>query len=183
MVKIIDQVLFDLDNNRTTGVVLVDYQRAFAMVDHTLLLSNLKKYGLDDHAIKWIKSYVYDRKQCVKLNEIQSSMRDIPHGIPQGSILGPLFFVIFININDLPLRLHIDDAEVDLYTDDTTLSSSVHYTEIQQLRKTLDESIASVKNWAVANKMTLKQQNTKAMLIIQANVYLLKWSNTTRLIT
>jgi hypothetical protein len=50
-------------------------------------------------------------------------------------------------------------------TDDTTLSSSVHYTEIQQLRKTLDESIASVKNWAVANKMTLKQQNTKAMLI------------------
>ena len=83
-------------------------------------------YGLDDHAIKWFTSYLYDRRQRIKLNKIQSSIPDAPHGIPQWSILGPMFFVIFIN--DLPL--HIDDAEVDLYADDTTLSSSVHYTEV-----------------------------------------------------
>jgi hypothetical protein len=71
------------------------------------------------------------------MNDVQSSMQNVPHGIPQGSILGPLFFVIFIN--DLPM--HIDNAEVDLFADDRTLSVSVDYTEILQLRKIMDEPL------------------------------------------
>ena len=161
LIKLIDQLLFDMYNNRITGMVLVDYQKAFDMVDHCLLLSKLEIYGLDDHALQWITSYLHNRRQCVQLNDVQSSMQNVPHGIPQGSILGPLFFVIFIN--DLPM--HIDNAEVDLFADDTTLSASVDYTEIQQLRKTMDESNTGFNDWAVANKMTLNQKKTKAMLI------------------
>jgi hypothetical protein len=114
----------------------------------------------DDHALQWITSYLHNGRQCVQLNDIQSSMQNVPHRIPQGLILG-LFFVIFIN----DLLMHIDNAEVDLFADDTTLSESVDYTEIQQLRKTMDESITGVNGWAVANKMTLNQKKTKAMLI------------------
>ena len=114
----------------------------------------------DDHALQWITSYLHNGRQCVQLNDVQSSMQNVPHRIPQGLILG-LFFVIFIN----DLLMHIDNAEVDLFADDTTLSESVDYTEIQQLRKTVDESITGVNDWAVANKMTLNQKKTKAMLI------------------
>ncbi len=84
LIKLIDQVLFDLDRNRVTGMVLVEYQKAFDMVDHSLLVSKLRICGLDDHAINWIKSYLQDRRQCVILNDIQLPMRNIPHGIPQG---------------------------------------------------------------------------------------------------
>jgi hypothetical protein len=107
----------------------------------------------DDHALQWITSYLHNGRQCVQLNDVQSSMQNVPHRIPQGLILG-LFFVIFIS----DLLMHIDNAEVDLF-------ESVDYTEIQQLRKTVDESITGVNDWAVANKMTLNQKKTKAMLI------------------
>ena len=97
----IDDLLFNLDNDRVSGMVLVDYRKAFDMIDHTLLLEKLEVYGLSRDSLQWFTSYSKDRRQLVKLGDKQSSVAIVRHGIPQGSILGPLLFIVFIN--DLPL--------------------------------------------------------------------------------
>ena len=103
LIQIIDELLFNLDKNRVSGIVLVDYCKAFDMVDHGLLLDKLKVYGVAGETMKWFQSYLVDRHQLVNLGGCVSDMALMKHGVPQGSILGPLFFTVFIN--DLPLPM------------------------------------------------------------------------------
>ena len=114
LIKLVDELLFGLDNNHVLcGIVLVDYRMAFDMVDHKLLLRKLELYGIVNRDLAWCHSYLLDRKQVVRVNGSESSEALMLHGVPQGSILGPLFFILFIN--DLPLYT---SAQLDLYVDD-----------------------------------------------------------------
>ena len=92
-------------------MVLVDYCKAFDMVDHGLLLDKLKVYGVAGETMKWFQSYLVDRHQLVYLGGCVSDVALMKHGAPQGSILGPLFFTGFIN--NLPF--HVSSSEIDLY--------------------------------------------------------------------
>ena len=112
-------------------MVLVDYRKAFDMADHTLLLKKLQIYGLTKEFLLWFTSYLKEMWQFVKLGDKQSDTTFSHHGIPQGSILGPLLFTVFIN--DLPL--HITSSKVDLYANDTTLTSSMNHCSIPRLLK------------------------------------------------
>ena len=114
LIKLVDELLFGLDDNHVCGMVLVDYQKAFDMVDHKLLLRKLELYGIVNRELAWCHSYLLDRKQVVHVNGSVSSEALMLHGVPQGSILGPLLFILFIN--DLPLYT---SAQLDLYADDT----------------------------------------------------------------
>ena len=96
-------------------MVLVDYPKAFDMVDHELLLRKLKVYGVANQELNWCRSYLCSRKQVVHVRGQESGEAMLRHGIPQGSNIGPLFFILFIN--DLPLHV---SADVDLYADDMT---------------------------------------------------------------
>ena len=104
-------------------MILIDYCKAFDMVDHSILLQKLQVHGLDSKSLAWFGSYLDERHQLVSMGDKESPTTCIRHGIPQGSILGPLFFIAYIN--DLPL--HVSSAEIDLYADDTTLISAAHY--------------------------------------------------------
>ena len=123
---------------------------------NSLLLLKLEIYGFDENAIAW--TYLHQKKQCVQLSGARST---ICHAIPQGSILGPLFFIIFIN--DLPL--HIGDAKVDLYADDATISKAADYKELHQLVESLDKSVINVQDWAAGDKMPLNEKKTKFLPI------------------
>ena len=92
-------------------MVLVDYCKAFDMVDHGLLLDKLKVYGVAGETMKWFQSYLVDRHQLVYLGGCVSDVALMKHGAPQGSILGPLFFTGFIN--NLPF--YVSSSEIDLY--------------------------------------------------------------------
>ena len=120
------------------------------MVDHTLLLKKLQIYGLTKESLLWFTSYLKERRQFVKLGDKQSDTTFIYHSIPQGSILGPLLFTVFIN--DLPL--HVTSSKVDLYADDTTLTSSMNHCSLGKLHDNLN-----------SNKLPINEEKTKAILI------------------
>ena len=82
MIKIIDDLLFNLDNDRVSGMVLADYRKAFDMIDHTLLLKKLEMYGISRDSLQWFTSYLKDRRQLFKLGDKQSSVAIVLHGIP-----------------------------------------------------------------------------------------------------
>ena len=99
-------------------MVMVDFRKAFDLVDHTLLLKKLRHYKIsDEKTLLWFSSYLLNRKQKVVINNIESTTQNIVCGVPQGTILGPLLFLMFIN--DLPL--YTDNVFADLYADDTTI--------------------------------------------------------------
>lgn len=159
LVNMIDRWLNSLDNGQLVGVVLVDFKKAFDLVDHKILLQKLKIYGLSDDSLNWFSSYLLNRSQRVSVNNVLSQHKSILYGVPQGSILGPLMFLMFIN--DLPL--YTNDVTTDMYADDTTLfdinvSKEVIQTNLQEALKNLDF-------WCKHNGMVLNSSKTKVMLV------------------
>ena len=132
-------------------------KKAFDAVDHALLLTKLRNYGIGGDELSWFTSYLTDRTQSVSLDNVTSDSMDI--GVPQGSILGPLLFTLYIN--DLPSVTKT--CKVILYTDDT----AIIYSDKQkaQIEKHLNNDMAIVKTWLDENKLTLNVKKTKSMLI------------------
>ena len=119
LMKIADEWLEAMDKVLFTGVVMIDLHRAFDVVDHKLLLKKLQVYGLNTNSLKWFPSYLSVRYQKVCVNGKLSEPLGIHSGVPQGSVLGPALFLLFIN--DLPLVLK---NKIGIYADDTTLYAS-----------------------------------------------------------
>ena len=118
----VDSWLKALNAGKLIGCVMVDFRKAFDLVDHQILLKKLQSYKCDNSCLSWFRSYLFNRTQRVAINNELSDSSAVNCGVPQGSILGPLLFSLFIN--DLPLTLHDTISWVDLYADDTTIYMS-----------------------------------------------------------
>ena len=133
LIKLTDELLFNMDNDMVTGLAFVDFRKAFDVINHELLLKKLSIYGANDLSLKWFGSYLTGRKQYVRINGCCSTSKQLLQGMPQGSILGPILFLLFVN--DMPLSIR--DSTLDVYADDTTLSkcssweSVLHLTQAQ----------------------------------------------------
>ena len=103
LILMIDSWLKAINEGKVVGCVLVDFRKAFDLVDHEILLTKLQSYKCNDSCLSWFKSYLSNRTQRVSLNNNLSDASNIIHGVAQGSIVGPLLFLIFIN--DLPLYI------------------------------------------------------------------------------
>ena len=106
-----------MDSGRLTGAVFLDLSKAFDTFDHSLLLRKLKLVGLSDDTVNWFQSYLTNRKQRTSVGDTLSVAAPITIEVPQGSVLGPLFFVIYVN--DLPSGQLA--SEINLYADDTVI--------------------------------------------------------------
>ena len=148
-----------LDNNHLVGVVLVDLSKAFDSVNHDLLLCKMDRYGIRGKEQCWFHSYLSGRKQRVVIDGELSSWRTVETGVPQGSILGPLLFTLFVN--DLPTV--VQSCKVMLYADDTTIYHSCQ--DSQQLQDTLVNDLSSIANWLKTNHLQMNVTKTKLLLL------------------
>ena len=161
LIRIIDELLFNLDSDRVSDMILIDYCKAFDMVDHSILLQKLQACGLDNKLLIWFRSYLNERRQLVSMGNIESPTTRVRHGVPQGSIMGPLLFIAFIN--DFPL--HVSSAQINLYADDTTLTSTANFDSVGVLQSSLTTAISEVDQWATANKLPLNKGKIKVLTI------------------
>ena len=156
--EIYEKLLSNLDQNKSTCAIFLDLAKAFDTVDHKILLSKLEKSGIRGVALEMMKSYLSNRKQFVQLGTSSSLYKVMSIGVPQGSVLGPLLFLIFIN--DLPNATNLD---IKLFADDTFLSASS--SNKKTLQKLIDVELKKVYTWLVENKLTLNIKKSQFMII------------------
>ena len=118
LLKVLDDWTSSIDNGDQVDIVYTDFEKAFDRISHKHLISKLLSYGINDKLVAWISSFLCDRTQCVKINGVYSGKNIVPSGVPQGSVLGPLLFVVFIN--DLP-DVCSDFSSLFLFADDAKL--------------------------------------------------------------
>ena len=159
LIALTEHIYQSIHDGKFVGVVQLDLSKAFDLVNHRLLLEKLKLYKFDDHSISWFSSYLNDRTQCVYIKETKSSPGQISSGVPQGSILGPLLFLLYIN--DLPLFVsHCIDL---LYADDTTLLSIGQ--SIKDIELSLTSDVENIERWCNHNDMVLSIPKSSCMLL------------------
>lgn len=164
----INDVLFDWkaaqNDSKIIIAVFLDFQRAFETIDPSLLIHKLAKYGVHGTSLNWFKSYLTGRKQIVKLGETLSNELNNQLGVPQGSILGPLLFILYIN--DIPLCLKYCQAK--LFADDTliyVIADSINDALIK-----INYDLEILYNKLCQSKLKLNINKTKAMIISNKNI-------------
>ena len=157
ILDIYEKLLYNLDKGLVTCSIFLDLSKAFDSVSHNILLRKMERYGLKGPALKMFESYLSQRYQFVSLNNVKSVLSLIEYGVPQGSILGPLLFLIYIN--DLP---EATNFFIKLYADDTYLCTKNE--SIQELENEVNAGLENVYNWLASNKLTLNFKKSKFMI-------------------
>lgn len=157
MFSVLHEVYQALNNNLVTATVFCDYAKAFDCVNHDILIKKLNFYGIRGIPLNWFQSYLNNRKQLVRANDIDSSLKNIVCGVPQGSVLGPLLFLIFINdITNLKI-----DGKIFLFADDTSITWS--NSTIASLHATITSDLLSIKTWSDSNLLSFNVDKTVAL--------------------
>ena len=143
-----------------TGLAFVDFRKAFDVINHELLLKKLYIYGANDLSLKWFGSYLTGRKQYVRIHGCCSTSKQLLQGVPQGSILEPILFLLFVN--DMPLS--ILDSTIDVYADDTTLSKCSSWENVPHLKQALNQDLKRLDEWSTRNKMFINSQKTSMLV-------------------
>jgi len=153
--KLINEILLALNNKLTVGGLFCDLEKAFDSVNHYILLSKCEFYGFRGKTNALLRSYLSDRYQRVLINNSSSNSTisergKIIHGVPQGSILGPLFFLIYIN--DLP-NIIADPSKLILFADDTSIL--ITNPSPSKFKEDINNIIDNINNWFRCNSLSL----------------------------
>ena len=146
--KTMNHWLINIDKGNKNSGVFLDINRVFDTVNHRILLDKRECYGIKDQELNFFESYLSNRMQCCNVNGQTSSFRVITCGVPQGSTLEPLLFIIYF-IYDLPLA--VKGAEITLYADDTSLYKA--FKNMKDLNETLVPAFSNICDWLKRNKL------------------------------
>ena len=163
-----NHLLSSLSRKQISLLLMIDFSKAFDMVDHNILLDKLNHYGIRGTAYNWMKSYLSNRQQFVSVNGVDSSHKPIEYGVPQGSILGPLLFVIYIN--DIPEVCKL--AKFILYADDANIVITAN--NVEDLHRQTQGLIDTLVEWVDCNMLALNIDKTKYMIFCRSKVVLNK---------
>ena len=158
---LVQDIYSSIDNRSTIMCVFIDYSKAFDTIDYEILCKKLEYYGMGDDIISWCRSYLSNRKQCVKNCEHISDEQDVTCGVPQGSVLGPLFFIIYVN--DIISLFDHTGPKILLYADDTVLYYS--HLNITFAQKQLNTGLKKIWDWCKLNRLTINSAKTKYICI------------------
>ena len=154
-----DNWCVNVDKGLLNGVIFIDLKKAFETIDHEIILQKLAKYGVDQDALKWFKSYLRNRLQRCNVNNKLSSATPLNCGVPQGSIIGPLLFLIYIN--NLPNCLSLGSPR--MYADDTNVTFAA--SDMLGLEAQINTELKNINLWLRANKLSLNVAKTEFMVI------------------
>ena len=158
LLQITEMIKESIDNHKYGCGIFIDLRKAFDTVNHDILLSKLEHYGIRGTALKWFKSYLSNRKQYVFHNGESSNLMDITCGVPQGSVLGPLLFLLYIN--DLPNISKVLDFY--LFADDTNIYCEAN--TLQELQFIINRELKELRTWLIVNRLSLNIDKTNFVI-------------------
>lgn len=164
--EFVDKIIQHLDSGNIPVAIFIDLSKAFDTIDHQILLYKLQYYGVSGTALNWFRSYLSNRSQYVQFEDVSSSKHNLSTGVPQGSILGPLLFIIYVN----DICFASEKFKAILYADDTSIESplcnfnfSPSATE-DILSDSINTELNIINNWFTVNKLSLNSKKTKYMI-------------------
>jgi len=163
LIYLTENVRKALDESYFCSGVFVDLQKAFDTVDHDILLHKLNHYGVRGVENNWFKSYLYERRQFVCINGVKSEEVVMHYGVPQGSVLGPLLFLIYINDLNKALKY----CKTIHFADDTSLL--LKNQSLKKMKKYLNLDLSNLSNWLNANKISLNASKTELLIFRHPN--------------
>ena len=159
LVKLIDEWIKCIDKGEMIGARFIDFRKAFDLVDHNILLRKLSLYKFNQSAVRWFKSYLSYRQQTIESEKGLTDFTYVRSGVPQGSIIGPTLFLIFIN--DLPL--YFKHCSSNYYADDATVHT--HSNSIDIIEDNLQCEFGNTQTWSNENNMQVHLKKTTCMLV------------------
>ena len=163
VIELVDRISQAIERNEYTVGLFLDLSKAFDTVNHHILLGKLEHYGFRGVALEWFKNYLTNRKQMVNYKSVNSDTLVVSCGVPQGSVLGPLLFLIYVNGISQTSSL----LSFLLFADDTNLFFS--HKDIKILGKTVNQELCKVANWLACNKFSLNVKKTHFMIFKAKN--------------
>ena len=158
LVDLIDEITKALDEENYAISIFLDLSKAFDTVNHSILLSKLDVYGIRDIENQWFRSYLNKRKQKVFVNGVESDFLEVNSGVPQGSILGPVLFLVYIN--DIVNATNY--FSIRLFADDTSLT--VAGKDLDLLLQRINSELPAIYKWLCSNRLTLNLSKTKYLV-------------------
>ena len=155
IVELNDIIFENMNNGKVTAAVFIDLRKAFDTVDHSILLKKLDKMGIKSNVLLWCENYLSNRKQRTLVNGRNSNYLDVTCGVPQGSVLGPLFFLTYVN--DIVNR--IGNENIKLYADDTVIF--LEGDDVLLLQNSLQRLLNIFSYWCKENKLSINAEKTK----------------------
>jgi hypothetical protein len=157
--KVMDNWLWNINDGLLTAVCSLDVKKCFDTINHGILLQKLKMYGFTENVIKWFSSYLANRGMKVKCNRELSEVKYVNIGIPQGSVLGPTLFLLYIN----DINNYVGLAMCNLYADDVLIYCNGQ--NVTTLNERIQHSINCVKEWYDKNLLVVNAEKSSAMMI------------------